>query len=66
MKKVLCETAKKYQDICQHCDKIYFKQFKKFEENFCSLDCKSTKYLQIIDQKEIDNIIDIISTSITF
>ena len=44
MTKKLCEAAKIHQDICQHCDNLYFIKFKKFEENFCSLDCKSNYF----------------------
>ena len=33
MTKKLCEAAKIHQDICQHCDNLYFIKFKKFEEN---------------------------------
>jgi hypothetical protein len=52
MTKKLCEAAKIHQDICQHCDNLYFIKFKKFEENFCSLDCKSN-YFYI--KNEIEN-----------
>lgn len=58
MTKTLCESSKRIQDICQNCQKIYFIQFKTFEENFCSLDCKSSYiYVKTDRQKRINNLI---------
>lgn len=57
MPKLLCNAAKLCQDVCQHCDKIYFIRFKTFEENFCSLDCKSSYfYMKNIIEKQISDI----------
>jgi hypothetical protein len=41
-RRTFCESFKKMQDICQNCNRAYFIQFKEVEENFCSLDCKSS------------------------
>ena len=58
MKKILCESAKKRQDICQNCSQLYFKQCKQFEENFCSLDCRSNyNYIKTDIQKRMNNMI---------
>jgi hypothetical protein len=57
MPKNLCEAAKIHQDICQHCEKIYFLKLKNFKENFCSLDCKSNYfYMKNIIEKNIYDI----------
>lgn len=71
MNKILCENSKRLQDICQNCQKKYFIQFKTFEENFCSLDCKSSYiYVKTEIQKRINNLIkeeeDIIEDFINF
>jgi hypothetical protein len=56
MTKMLCKAAKKIQDICQHCDKIYYLKLKNFDGNFCSLDCKSTHiYLKYEIHNYINN-----------
>jgi len=82
MKRItFCESFKKMQDICQNCNRAYFIQFKEVEENFCSLDCKTSynyvkteiqkriNYLmkeQEEDEEEDEDIIgDFINTSIT-
>lgn len=59
MVKNLCNIAKKHQNICQQCKKIYFIKFKNFTENFCSLDCKSSYYY--IKNEIEKNIINIIN-----
>lgn len=73
MKRTFCESFKKIQDICQNCNKVYFIQLKEFNENFCSLDCKSSfNYVKTEIQKRIDNLIkeqeeeDIIEDFINF
>jgi hypothetical protein len=54
-RRTFCESFKKMQDICQNCNRAYFIQFKEVEENFCSLDCKSSyNYVQSEIQKRIN------------
>ena len=57
-KKTFCESSKRIQDTCQNCQKLYFIRFKEFEENFCSLDCKSSYiYVKTEIQKRINDLI---------
>lgn len=75
MQRTLCKAAQDMQDICLNCKKLYFKQFKTFTENFCTLDCRSTHiYIkteitnhinQILNEKEDDEISDFINFSNT-
>jgi hypothetical protein len=59
MPKILCNAAKLHQDICQHCENLYFIKFKTFKENFCSLDCKSSYfYIKNEIENKIYNVID--------
>jgi len=54
-RRTFCESFKKMQDICQNCNRAYFIQFKEVEENFCSLDCKSSyNYVKAEIQKRIN------------
>lgn len=70
MNRVLSDSVKKHQDICQNCEQLYFKRFRTFKENFCSLDCKSSFiYMKTEIQNRIINYIeydDTISDFINF
>lgn len=77
MQRTLCQAAQDKQDICLNCKKLYFKQFKQFTENFCTLDCRATyvyikterthKIHKIINEKDEydDEISDFINFSNT-